>query len=249
MEASSPLQAPASSRSSEGSPFSLMDVQSAGTFLFPDMISCGPQQLRAKNLRDTRSSGAGTLGLAIPTPGPAQSDRSKPLPSCAAFLLVLTLPRGTQLTHLLTCSFVQQILVSLVWQCLRLPSLLPSWMPVRHGRQRHTTAFPSRFSHYNIFPEELISRTPVNTSTKEKVLWIEGGEGGLRNPTSQPSLHPLGCSRAPLRVLRSQFNSTKLYSSWSIGRKVKALVPAVGGTEPETDRFKGLWASPTPGSC
>lgn len=62
-----------------------------------------------------------------------------------------------------------------------------------------------------------MSRTPVNTSTREEVLWVEGREGGLRNPSSQPSLHPLGCSWAPLRVLRSQFNTTKLYFSWSIG--------------------------------
>ena len=55
-------------------------------FPLPDVISCGPQQLRAKNLRDTRSSGARTLALAILTGGPSQSDSSS-LPLMGSSLL------------------------------------------------------------------------------------------------------------------------------------------------------------------
>ena len=104
-------------------------------FSLPDLISSGPQHLCGKNLRDTRSSGARTLALAVLTGGPTQSDSSspplmgssllpgqclcggplcpegpyrhwsKPLPPCAAFLFVLTLPKGTLLTHSLVHLF------------------------------------------------------------------------------------------------------------------------------------------------
>ena len=76
MEASSSQQAPASSGPSEGSPFSWLGLQPASTFLLLMGTGSCPQQQGGKNLRnrDTNSSGARTLALAVLTTGPSQSD-------------------------------------------------------------------------------------------------------------------------------------------------------------------------------
>ena len=117
-------------------------------FSLPDMISSGPQHLCGKNLRDTRSSGARTLALAVLTGGPSQPPldgwltppRAVPLwgatlPRRSLQTLVQTSPSLCCLsicphfaqgdpTHSLTRSFVQQIPVSLVWIVPR--SAIPS---------------------------------------------------------------------------------------------------------------------------